>query len=79
MSKIKVGQIYELPFSKSPVVVIRIEPQHERHFDWVYLITDDGQQERLWRKSVEETLKLIAEYPTWQEAVNSKEFNNETI
>jgi hypothetical protein len=24
----------------------------------------------------EETLKLIAEYPTWQEAVNSKEFND---
>lgn len=21
-------------------------------------------------------IKLIAEYPTWQEAVNSKEFNN---
>lgn len=71
---IKVGQIYELPFFKSPAVVIRIEPQHERRFDWIYLITNDGQQERLWRQSVEETLKLIAEYPTWQQAVNSKEF-----
>lgn len=71
---IKVGQVYELPFFKSPVVVIRIEPKYERQFDWIYLITNDGQQERLWRKSVEETLKLIAEYPTWQEAVNSKEF-----
>ena len=71
---VKVGQVYKLPFSKSPVVVIRIEPKYEKHFDWIYLITDEGQQERLWRKSVEETLELIAEYDTWNEAVNSPEF-----
>lgn len=74
---IKVGQVYRLPFSKSPVVVIRIEPKKEERFDWIYLITDDGQQERLWRKSVEETLELLAEYDTWNEAVNSPEFRGE--
>lgn len=74
---IKVGQIYELPFSKSPVVVTNIVNKKEKHFDWIYFLTDEGLQERLWRKSVEETLKLIAEYPTWQEAVNSPEFRGE--
>ena len=28
-------------------------------------------------KTLKEELKLIAEYPTWQEAVNSKEFKGE--
>lgn len=74
---IKVGQIYELPISKSPVVVTNIVNKKEKHFDLIYFITVDGLQERLWRKSVEETLKLIAEYPTWQKAINSKEFNTE--
>ena len=74
---IKVGQVYKLPYSKSPVVVIRIESKKEKRFDWIYFITDGGQQERLWRTSVEEMLELIAEYPTWQEAVNSPEFKGE--
>lgn len=74
---IKVGQVYKLPYSKSSVVVIRIESKKEKRFDWIYFITDGGQQERLWRTSVEEMLELIAEYPTWQEAVNSPEFKGE--
>lgn len=74
---VKVGQVYKLPYSKSPVVVIRIDPKKEKRFDWIYFITDDGRQERLWRTSVEETLELVAEYNTWQEAVNSKEFKGE--
>lgn len=75
MSKIKVGQVYELPFTRSNVVVTYIEHKEDSAFDWIYLLTIEG-QDRLWRKTVE-TLKLVAEYPTWQEAVNSKEFNNE--
>lgn len=71
---IKVGQIYELPETKSRVVVIRA-PETKSPLDWVCFIFDNGYTERLWQKTVKE-LKLIAEYPTWQEAVNSKEFNN---
>lgn len=71
---IKVGQIYKLPISKSPVIVTNIENKKDKQFDWIYFITEEGLQERLWRKTVEETLELLAEYPTWQEAVNSPEF-----
>lgn len=74
---VKVGQIYQLPISKSPVIVTKIINKKDKQYDWIYFINDEGLQERLWRKSVEETLKLIAEYPTWQEAVNSKEFRGE--
>lgn len=69
---IKVGQIYELPETKGRVVVIRA-PETKSPLDWVYFIFDNGYTERLWQKTVKE-LKLITEYPTWQEAVNSKEF-----
>ena len=71
---IKVGQIYKLPISKSSVIVTNIENKKDKQFDWIYFITEEGLQERLWRKTVEETLELLAEYPTWQEAINSKEF-----
>ena len=71
---IKVGQIYKLPISKSSVIVTNIENKKDKQFDWIYFITEEGLQERLWRKTVEETLELLAEYPTWQEAVNSQEF-----
>ena len=74
---VKIGQVYKLPYCKSPVVVIRIEPKKEERFDFIHFITDEGKQERLWRIAVEETLELIAEYPTWQEAVNSHEFRGE--
>ena len=69
---IKVGQIYELPETKGRVVVIRA-PETKSPLDWVYFIFDNGYTERLWQKTVKE-LKFITEYPTWQEAVNSKEF-----
>ena len=71
---IKEGQIYQLPISKSPVIVTFIKNKKDKQYDLIYFITNEGLQECLWRKSVEETLKLIAEYPSWQEAVNSKEF-----
>ena len=75
---IKVGQIYELPISKGRVIVTLIENnKKDKRYDFIHFINNDGFQECLWRKSVEETLKLIAEYPTWQEAVNSKEFRRE--
>lgn len=76
---VKVGQVYKLPYTKSPVVVIRIEPKIEDRFDFIHFITEEGRQERLWRIAVEETLELVAEYPSWQEAVNSPEFKGERV
>lgn len=74
---IKVGQIYELPISKGRVIVTKVENnKKDKRYDFIYFIDNNGLQECLWRKSVEETLKFITEYPTWIEAVNSKEFNN---
>lgn len=75
MTQVRVGQIYELPVTKGRVVVIRCE-ETESQFDFVYFIFNDGNVERLWKKTVKE-LKLIAEYPTWQDAVNSPEFKGE--
>ena len=73
---IKVGQIYQLPISKTPVIVTRIVTRKDKKYDDIYLLNVDGLQERLW-KCVVEGMDLIAEYSTWQEAVNSKEFNGE--
>ena len=74
---VKVGQVYKLPYTKSPVVVTRIEPKKEERFDFIHFITDDGKQERLWRIAVEERLELLAEYDSWIKAVNSPEFKGE--
>lgn len=76
MAKVKVGQIYGLPWTKSPVVVTNIHCTPEEQLDMVYVISASGAQEKFWRKTVE-TMELIAEYPTWQEAVNSPEFKGE--
>lgn len=73
MSKIKVGQIYK--------------PNEEEIFcitnvceNGLSIIYSDGVAASIKRMYLEKYtwLKnaLIAEYPTWQEAVNSKEFNN---
>lgn len=74
---IKVGQIYETP-EGNRWCVIR-EDDFGSPYAYVYLILPNGYVERLWKKTVKEELKLIAEYPTWQEAVNSKEFKNDSI
>ena len=75
--EVKLGQVYRLPLSKIQVAVVRIEHKKESKFDFVHFITEDGVTESLWRVAVEESLELIAEYPTWQEAVNSPEFKGE--
>lgn len=74
MSKIKVGQIYGSVFTKERFVVTNDENRDDEEF---YIITQKG---KIYSKanafSINHWLNLIAEYPTWQEAVNSKEFNN---
>lgn len=69
---IKVGQVYKTDQAECFVVT----------YIGVYTVTlifEDGyvihKENRDWITKCNE---LIAEYPTWQEAVNSKEFNNGT-
>ena len=73
---IKVGQIYQLPITKTPIIVTRIVTKKNKKYDDIYLLNEDGLQERLWRLVVED-FDLLAEYPTWQDAVGSKEFRGE--
>lgn len=73
---IKVGQIYQLPITKTPIIVTRIVTKNDKKFDDIYLLNIDGITERLWRNVVE-GFDLLAEYNTWQDAVSSKEFKGE--
>ena len=71
MSKIKVGQIYEVTYLGGKVVVTWIRADKTNF----YVVRNDGYFFQ--SIDIDKYWKLIAEYPTWQEAVNSKEFNNE--
>lgn len=72
MSKIKVGQIYEDEDGWRLCITLYSPVD-------IYAIYHQGSMDN-WSKKEDFLLnkKLIAEYPTWQEAVNSKEFNNES-
>lgn len=67
---IREGQIYQAPYTKSKRVVTHVEED----LGLLYSVNKDGISYACrydsWRD-----YKLIAEYDTWQEAVNSKEFN----
>ena len=39
---VKVGQIYALPWSKTPIAVSCIEYTNETQFDWIYVISSTG-------------------------------------
>lgn len=70
MSKIKVGQIYKQKNNEIFIVTLIQDGD-------VFLIYDDGYNASYPIEAVNSPIvfnKLIAEYPTWQEAVNSKEF-----
>jgi hypothetical protein len=73
---IKPGQIYKTKFLQYIMAVTYIEPWiegQENPIDDIWCIYPHGEPEIRQRSVVEEGT-LIAEYPTWQEAVNSKEF-----
>lgn len=71
---IKVGQIYKENNTNLIFVITReyINNLGKKKYDWIYnsgMIGDYiSEQQVLFHTT------LIAEYPTWQEAVNSKEF-----
>lgn len=68
---IKVGQIRS--FDVVEFVVTKYDTLTDR-FDCIY---KTGETDNWSKAYIEEYGKLIAEYPTWQEAVNSKEFKGE--
>lgn len=70
---IKVGQIYQ----SERLEIVLITRVIGIHF---HIITPSGMTEEFNDNSDEDVFhywKLIAEYPTWQEAVNSKDFKGE--
>jgi hypothetical protein len=79
MAMIKVGQIYKTKFLRCILAVTYIDPfieEQENPIDDIYCISPEGEHEIMQRATIEEG-DLIAEYPTWQEAVNSKEFKEQ--
>ena len=70
---IKVGQIYEDTVLKSKIVITWIAMDRTKYF----MVRKDGFFFHSNNFDKDEDMVLLAEYPTWQEAVNSKEFNNE--
>jgi hypothetical protein len=79
---IKAGQIYKrnsgeiLLITQSEPRIDSIDHLHMIVSDLYSYISKNGKTGSI-HKSVIEGLNLIAEYPTWQEAVNSKEFKEQ--
>lgn len=70
---IKVGQIREREGLKFVITKI-----YSTYFgDRAFILYDDGDAASIEVVFLENNSKLTAEYPTWQEAVNSKEFRND--
>ena len=73
---IKVGQIYkekELPYLRKHESNIFVISSID--FTACIIYKDGTVYRGIGIKWIKEDCKLITEYPTWQEAVNSKEFN----
>lgn len=70
---IKTGQIYKGKVMNMRFVVTRGQRYYTSS---CYVISNDGRGYLKPKRDIE-NLELIAEYPTWQEAVNSKEFRND--
>ena len=69
---IKVGQIYKTP--SGPKYIITYMGTYN-----IYLLYNNGYSMEYSLSSMKKNYddKLIAEYPTWQEAVNSEYFKND--
>lgn len=68
MLKIKVGQIYRNYVTDTVYVISNM-------INGISTIFSDGSCGRMSETNIREAV-LIAEYPSWQAAVNSKEFKN---
>ena len=74
MSKIKVGQVYRYTTDTSLIFVITQSYDENTRFDCIH--NDGVTSGYIEDDSVLYQTELIAEYLTWQEAVNSKEFRD---
>lgn len=70
---IKVGQIYT--YKNQPYVITKVTQETPYKEGTACCLYQDGYVEELWDVNAAAN-PLIAEYPTWLEAVNSKEFKN---
>lgn len=73
---IRVGQIYKGKEWVGEVLVITKTHKFGQQELYDYIYQDGSAVAQDYDMDIELGRKLIAEYPTWQEAVNSKEFNN---
>jgi hypothetical protein len=74
---IKVGQVYRekrLTFWRKNNADTFVVCNAEYNISVVY---NDGKTDYVGWEWIKEDCELLAEYPTWQEAVNSKEFSND--
>lgn len=72
---IKVGQVYKYTAEPSKRVVVTAAFDENTRFDYILndgVVFSYGKGEYLLDRT-----ELIAEYSTWIEAINSKEFNGE--
>ena len=70
---IKVGQVYKYTAEPSKRFVVTAAFDENTRFD--YILNDGVVFSYEKGKYLLDGTELITQYPTWQEAVNSKEFN----
>lgn len=74
---IKVGQVFKGKEWAGEVLVITKVHKFGRQKLYDYIYQDGSVVAQDYDIDIKLGRKLIAEYPTWQEAVNSKEFRDE--
>lgn len=68
---IEVGQIYKHYLTKNKTIITYIDS------DAVTIVQSNGKSYKVDDYIIDNWYEFIAEYPTWQEAVNSKEFRDD--
>ena len=71
---IKVGQVWQ---TSNDYKVVVTSTKEEDYVGQICIIYMDGYTTDSCEENTFTFCKLLAEYPTWQEAVNSKEFKND--
>lgn len=69
---VKIGQIYKNKYMEKIKTVIT----RKSLAGFSMLFQDGSMQKGCGELYIKSRWQLVAEYPTWQEAVNSKEFNS---
>lgn len=72
---IKAGQVYKYTTEPSIRFIVTQDYDYRTRYD--YIQNNGCTRSYVWENDLLYKTELIAEYPTWQEAVNSKEFKGE--